>query len=49
MATTDKEKAVATALAQIEKSYGKGSIMKLDQRPNVDIKAISTGSLGLLI
>jgi recombination protein RecA len=43
----DKEKAIAAALAQIEKSYGKGSVMKLGERPNTDIEAISTGSLGL--
>lgn len=43
----DKDKAIAAALAQIEKSYGKGSVMKLGERPNVDIEAISTGSLGL--
>lgn len=43
----DKEKAIAAALAQIEKSYGKGSVMKLGERPNIDIEAISTGSLGL--
>lgn len=43
----DKEKALAAALGQIEKSYGKGSVMKLGQRPAVDIEAISTGSLGL--
>ncbi|BDU59822.1 protein RecA [Candidatus Rickettsia kotlanii] len=47
MSNTDKERAVAAALAQIEKSYGKGSVMKLGQHPNVDIEAISTGSLGL--
>lgn len=47
MSNTDKEKAIAAALAQIEKSYGKGSVMKLGQRPNVDIEAVSTGSLGL--
>ncbi|MGX6960274.1 MAG: recombinase RecA [Rickettsia endosymbiont of Pentastiridius leporinus] len=47
MSNADKEKAVSAALAQIEKSYGKGSVMKLGQRPNVDIEAISTGSLGL--
>ncbi|MBL3284472.1 Protein RecA [Rickettsiales endosymbiont of Paramecium tredecaurelia] len=45
--TTDKDKALASALAQIEKSYGKGSIMRLGQRPNIDIEVISTGSLGL--
>jgi recombination protein RecA len=43
----DKEKALSAALAQIEKSFGKGSIMKLGQRPNVEIDSISTGSLGL--
>jgi recombination protein RecA len=43
----DKDKAIAAALAQIEKSYGKGSVMKLGERPNVDIEAISTGSIGL--
>ena len=43
----DKEKALAAALGQIEKSYGKGSVMKLGQRPVVEIEAISTGSLGL--
>lgn len=43
----DKEKALLAALSQIEKSYGKGSVMKLGQRPAVDVEAISTGSLGL--
>jgi len=43
----DKEKALQAALGQIEKNYGKGSVMKLGQRPAVDIEAISTGSLGL--
>lgn len=43
----DKEKALQAALGQIEKAYGKGSIMKLGQRPAVDVEAISTGSLGL--
>jgi len=42
-----KEKALLAALSQIEKSYGKGSIMKLGQRRAVDIEAIPTGSLGL--
>ena len=35
------------ALKQIEKSYGKGSIMKLGERANVDVDAISSGSLSL--
>ncbi|WP_347939060.1 recombinase RecA [Rickettsia oklahomensis] len=47
MLNTDKERAIAAALTQIEKSYGKGSVMKLGQRPNIDIEAVSTGSLGL--
>ncbi len=42
-----KEKALLSALAQIEKTYGKGSIMKLGERRNVDVEAIHTGSLGL--
>lgn len=43
----DKEKALAAALGQIEKNYGKGAVMKLGQHKAVDIDAISTGSLGL--
>ena len=43
----DKQKALSTALSQIEKSFGKGSAMKLGDKPKVKIKAISTGSLGL--
>ena len=46
--TMDKEKALSAALAQIERSFGKGSVMRLGQRENaVEIPAISTGSLGL--
>jgi len=44
----DKQKALESALAQIERNFGKGSIMKLGQREAaMDIEAISTGSLGL--
>jgi len=43
----DKDKALQAALSQIEKSYGKGSVMKLGQRKAVDVEALSTGSLGL--
>jgi len=43
----DKQKALDTALSQIEKSFGKGSIMKMGDKPHVDIDAISTGSIGL--
>jgi recombination protein RecA len=46
--TMDKQKALEAALGQIERAFGKGSIMKLGQRENaVDVSAISTGSLGL--
>ena len=46
--TMDKEKALEAALGQIERSFGKGSIMKLGQREQaVDIEAVSTGSLRL--
>ncbi len=44
----DKEKALDAALSQIERAFGKGSIMKLGQNDQVvEIEAISTGSLGL--
>src|ERR1700736_3492832 len=42
-----KNKALDAALAQIERAFGKGSIMKLGQREAVEIESISTGSLGL--
>ena len=45
--STNREQALAMALSQIEKSWGKGSVMKLGQRPAVDIDATSTGSIGL--
>ena len=43
----DKKKALDAALTQIERSFGKGSIMRLGQQEKLDIEAISTGSLGL--
>ncbi len=43
----DKQKALEAALSQIERSFGKGSIMKLGQQSALDIEAIPTGSLGL--
>ena len=44
----DKDKALDAALSQIEKAFGKGSIMRLGQdNAHADIEAISTGSLGL--
>ena len=42
-----KESALAAALSQIEKNYGKGSVMKLGQRQEMNIEAIPTGSVGL--
>jgi recombination protein RecA len=43
----DKVKAVDSAMSQIERQFGKGSIMKLGSRPIVDIPVISTGSIAL--
>src|SRR5687768_237653 len=43
----NKTKALDAALAQIEKQYGKGSIMKMDDAAIKDIEVVSTGSLGL--
>ena len=44
----DKAKALESALAQIERQFGKGSIMKLGaDNPVMDVEATSTGSLGL--
>src|SRR5256885_7048057 len=43
----NKSKALAAALSQIEKQFGKGSIMKLDAEAIKDIEVVSTGSLGL--
>ena len=44
---SDKKKALETALAQIEKSYGKGAIMRLGDDIPVNVEAVSTGSLSL--
>jgi len=43
----NKEKALAAALSQIERQFGKGSIMKLGDNTTMDVETISTGSLGL--
>ena len=44
----EREKALANALAQIEKQFGKGSVMKLgDKKASLNIEAISTGSVSL--
>jgi len=47
MADMDRSKAVDLAITQIEKQFGKGSIMKLGGSEKVDVPAISTGSLSL--
>ena len=43
----DKNKALDAALSQIERAFGKGSIMKLGANQAMEVEAISTGSLGL--
>jgi len=42
-----KQKALEAALSQIEKSFGKGSIMKLGTQDSLEVESVSTGSLGL--
>ncbi|MCR9058950.1 MAG: recombinase RecA [Rhodobacteraceae bacterium] len=43
----DKTKALDAALSQIERSFGKGSIMRMGQGQVVEVQSVSTGSLGL--
>jgi len=43
----DRKRALEAALSQIDRAFGKGSVMKLGQREVVDADTISTGSLGL--
>ena len=43
----DKEKALSAALGQIERQFGKGSIMKLGDNNTMDVETVSTGSLSL--
>jgi recombination protein RecA len=43
----NKEKALAAALGQIERQFGKGTVMRMGEKAHEDIPAISTGSLGL--
>jgi recombination protein RecA len=45
--SADKEKALETAMSQVERHFGKGSIMKLGSRPVVQVPVISTSSLAL--
>jgi recombination protein RecA len=43
----DREQALDAALGQIERAFGKGSVMKMSDRPQVSVGAVSTGSLAL--
>jgi len=47
MATQDREKALEAALAQIDKQYGKGSVMRLGEEVRAPIEVIPTGSISL--
>ena len=44
---TDKKKALQTAISQIEKNFGKGTVMRLGDKPEMNVDAIPTGSLAL--
>lgn len=46
-ANSDRKNALDTALAQIEKQFGKGAVMKLGQNVTMQVDAISTGSISL--
>ncbi len=43
----EKKKALSTAIAQIERTYGKGSIIKMGENPRMEVSVVSTGSLNL--
>ena len=47
LATSEKLKALAAAMAKIEKDFGKGSIMKMGDQQVEDVDVIPTGSLAL--
>ena len=44
---TDKKRALSTAMAQIERSFGAGAIMRLGENTDMEVQAVSTGSLSL--
>lgn len=44
---SDKQKALETAISQLEKQFGKGAVMKLGQNASLNIEAIPTGSIAL--
>jgi recombination protein RecA len=43
----DKQRALEAALSQIDRAFGKGSVMKLGSKSKIEVEAVSTGSLGL--
>jgi recombination protein RecA len=43
----DKQRALEAALSQIDRAFGKGSVMKLGDKASMEVEAVSTGSLGL--
>ena len=45
--SSDRQKALDAAISQIERSFGKGSVMKLGSRESIETEVVSTGSLGL--
>lgn len=47
MTSDDRKKALETALKRIEKNYGKGSIMKLGEKVDTQVRSVSSGSLSL--
>src|SRR6266700_716378 len=47
MAANDREKALETALAQIERQFGKGSVMRLGEEGRAPIEVIPTGAISL--
>ena len=47
MAANDREKALETALAQIDRQFGKGSIMRLGDETRAPVEVIPTGSIAL--
>ena len=43
----EKQKALETAISQIEKSFGKGTIIKMGENPKMNVSSVSTGSISL--
>ena len=43
----DKQRALEAAIAQIDRAFGKGSVMRLGEKSHIEVEAVSTGSLGL--